>query len=393
MIEADSYGSRRVLFLKILLPLALISGFLLSIKLWVSSRSFPLSPVADWLPVAPFPFDYILFISLIALLILIALAARPRIYIAAFLFLIVLLGLTDQARWQPWVYQYVFMLAAMCFYSWNSSDEVGQRALLNACRVIVASIYVWSGVQKLNFTFINKLFPSLVNPYLKFVFGVVDITPRFLIISAAIVEASIGIGLLTRRFRKLSVWLALLQHLFILLLFIPVKRNSVIWPWNIAMASFVLILFWQANNISMREILLPKRLGFHALAVILFAIMPIFSFFGLWDSYLSSTLYSGNVAGGAIYFSESVREHLPPAIQSHVQISPSTGKPVISPNNWSLTELNVPVYPERRILFNITKHICAYAENPSEVSLKLYGKPNLWNGAQATTIYSCNELR
>jgi uncharacterized membrane protein YphA (DoxX/SURF4 family) len=285
------------------------------------------------------------------------------------------------------------MLAAMCFYSWNSADEVGQKVLLNTCRVIVASIYVWSGVQKLNFSFISKLFPSLINPYLKFVFGVVDITPRFLIVSVAIIEACIGIGLLTRRLRNLSVLLALMQHLFILLLFIPVNRNSVIWPWNIAMAGFVVILFWQAEDISIREVLLPNRIGFHALAVILFGIMPLFSFFNLWDSYLSSTLYSGNVAGGVIYINESFREHLPSDIQAHVEASPSTGQLLISPNKWSLAELNVPMYPERRILINITKRICGYAEDPSEVSLKFNGKPNWWNGSREMTAFNCNELR
>lgn len=398
MIEAYRYFSlrpnrRRVFLLKILLSLALISGFLLSFKLWGSSHSYPLNPVADWLPVVPYPFDYMPFGSLLALLILIAFAVRPQSYIAAFLFLIVLLGLTDQSRWQPWVYQYVFMLAAMAFYSWNTSDEAGQRILLNTCRVIVASIYVWSGIQKLNFDFINKLFPSLINPYLKFVFGVVDATPRFLIVSVAVIEACIGIGLLTRRFRNLSVLLALMQHLFILLLFIPVKRNSVVWPWNIAMAGFVVILFWQSKDISIREILLPNRIGFHALAVILFGIMPIFSFFNLWDSYLSATLYSGNVAGGVIYINESVRGHLPPAIQAHVEVSPSTGQLLINPNRWSLTELNVPMYPERRVLINITKRICAYAEDPSGVSMKFYGKANWLNGSRETTSFNCNELR
>ena len=385
-------NDKRASLLKIILPLGCFVGLLMSMRLWLSARYYPLSPVIEKLPVISPPFDYVLYISVLALLILIAIARRPFKYIAVFLLLAVFLSLSDQSRWQPWFYQYLFMLAAICIYSWGSSDADKQMALLNTCRLIIATVYFWSGVQKINGSFVDRTFPSLVNPYFNFFFGVRNPFPPWLIILVPLFEVSIGIGLLTRKFRDVSVFLALMTHILVLLLFMPVRRNSVVWPWNVAMACFLVILFWRAKDFSMRDVLLPRKPGFQALVVVLFGIMPLFSLFNLWDSYLSSTLYSGNTAAAVIYLNESMKERLPPGIQGHVQQSPSNGKFLINLNRWSLAELNVPSYPEKRIFINITKRICADAEDASEVNLMIYGKPNWLNGYRKTYTYNCSDL-
>ena len=138
--------------------------------------------------------------------------------------------------------------------------------------------------------------------------------------------------------------------------------------------------------------LLPRKLGFQTVVLILFVIMPLFSFVNLWDSYLSASLYSGNVEAAVIDVSESTKQRLPPAIQTYVQLSRTTNKLQINPTRWSLIELNVPSYPERRIFMNVTKKICAYAEEPSDVTLTIYGKPNRWNGSRQTHSYKCADL-
>ena len=149
-----------------------------------------------------------------------------------------------------------------------------------------------------------------------------------------------------------------MTHILILALLIPLKRNSVVWPWNIAMAGFAFILFWRASDFSIREVLLPRKPGFQLIVLILFVIMPLFSFINLWDSYLSASLYSGNVEAAVIDVSESAKQRLPPDIQTYVQPSRTTGKLQINPTRWSLIELNVPSYPERRIFINVARKIC-----------------------------------
>ncbi len=363
----------------------------MSPKLWLSARFFPLSPVTDKLHVVFSPLDYFLFISLLLLLVLIAIAKRPFIYLAIFLLLAVFLSLQDQTRWQPWFYQYVFMLGAFFVYYWKAADE-RKEVLLNTCRMITASTYFWSGLQKLNISFIDRVLPSLINPYLNHFFGPINPIPRPLIVCVPLFEIFIGIGLLTRKFRNAAVVLAVMTHIVLLLLLIPVRLNSVVWPWNIAMAALVVILFWRADDVSLREVVLPRKLSFQMVAILLFGIMPLLSFFGLWDSYLSDALYSGNVANALIHVSESTKERLPVAIRDQVQENPVDGQLVINPYRWSLGELNAPGYPERRVFLNLTKQICAYATDPSEVNVVIYGKPSLLRGLREVHTYTCSDL-
>ncbi|HEX5709110.1 MAG TPA: hypothetical protein VFX96_17545 [Pyrinomonadaceae bacterium] len=378
--------------LRVALSLGCAAGLLLSAKLWLSARDYPLSPVADWMPVASPPFDLLLFITLLALLALVATRARPSKYIAAFLLVAAMLCLTDQSRWQPWFYQYVFMLAALLLCARDGSDADRRRAVLNVCRLIVVAVYFWSGAQKLNAGFVERVFPSLVNPYLNRLFGAVDLFPRWLIMTVPLLEISIGLGLLTRKFRDASVALAVLMHALILLLLIPVGRNSVVWPWNVAMAGFAVILFWRAKDFSARDVVLPRRLGLHAVVVVLFGVMPLLSRFDLWDSYLSSTLYSGNTVAAVIHLDEATKARLPPGIQGYAQEGRAGGEFMISPDRWSHAELNVPSYPEKRIFINIARRLCAYAEDPAGVRLVIYEKPNWLSGRRETHTHNCSDL-
>lgn len=382
----------RVDLLRITVSLGCLSGLILSRKLWLSSRSYPLTPVTEKLPLISPPFDYVLLISLLVLLGIIAVKARPLIPNVVFVLIGLFLCLADQSRLQPWFYQYALMLTAFVFYLRQSPDEQNREVLLNTCRVIIAASYFWSGLQKMGVAFTDRIFPSLINPYLNYFLGRVDLLPRPLIIAIPVLEVGIGIGLLTRRFRHLSVVLALLTHILILGLLVPLRRNSVVWPWNIVMAGFVLILFWRASDFSLREVLLPRRLGFQAVVLVLFVIMPLFSFGSIWDSYLSASLYSGNIESAVIDLSESAKQRLPAEVQNYVRQNPNSNKLQINPTRWSLLELNVPSYPERRIFINVARNICAYAEQPSEVILTIYGKPNRWNGYRETRSYNCAEL-
>ena len=382
----------RVWLLKIFLASGCFAGLLLSARLWLSSRDYPLTPVTEKLPAVPQPLDYILFISLLVLLILVAVSAHPSKYAAAFLLAALFLCLSDQSRWQPWFYQYLFMLAAVGFYSRGGSDACRQKALLDACRVIVAGVYFWSGVQKLNVNFMDEVFPPLVDPYFNFIFGARDLLPRWLFISVPLLEVSLAVGLLTRKFRDASVLAAVLTHVFILSLFIPVRRNSVVWPWNAAMTGFAVALFWRAKDFSMRGILLPGKPGFQAAVLVLFGLMPLLSLFGLWDSYLSSANYSGNTAYAVIQINEAAAASLPPGMRRHVQPNRSGDRLLISLHRWSLAEMNVPLYPERRVFVSVARRICAEAGGPPEISLTIYERPGWLNGRRERHVYQCPDL-
>jgi hypothetical protein len=381
---------RRLIWLKVTLALALASGFILSWRLWISARLFPLVPVIRNLPAVPFPFDYVWFALLLGLLAAICIKPQPRRLVIAFLALAGLLCLFDQMRCQPWFYQYSFMLAAFGFYAWRERRGKNNGAALNCCALIIVAIYFWSGVQKLNASFINEVWPGMAEPLLRFLPGGFKSLPRLTALIVPLLEICIALGLLTRRFRNASVIAAIATHAVILGLLIPTGENTVVWPWNIAMSLMVLILFWRNQENGARQILFPKH-AFHALVAILFGILPAFSLIGLWDSYLSSALYSGNNYRGVIYITQPVMDRLPAALHKYVwtDVQPM----FLDTTLWAYGELNVPVYPEPRVFRRITEQVCAYAERPSDVQLGLRERPNLFTGIRATRYHDCDHLR
>ncbi|SEC64305.1 hypothetical protein SAMN05444161_1536 [Rhizobiales bacterium GAS191] len=144
----------RVLWLKTTVIVAFCIGLLMSWHLWVGPRSYPKTPVSSLLPQLDAFVAHGLFAALFALAAAILMSSKPQTFIAAFLAIIVAFGLLDQARWQPWVFQYSFLLATLALFSWNSDDIGGQKRVLNITRLIIASTYIFSGLQKLNLNFI-----------------------------------------------------------------------------------------------------------------------------------------------------------------------------------------------------------------------------------------------
>ena len=115
--EDDLAPGGRLFWVKTVLACGLLCGFLLSPRLWLSSRNYPLSPISALLPKVPAPFDWLWFGALLLLLVRIALTRRPRGLILLFVCLAGLLSLWDQSRRQPWFSQYLFLLAAFVFCS------------------------------------------------------------------------------------------------------------------------------------------------------------------------------------------------------------------------------------------------------------------------------------
>jgi uncharacterized membrane protein YphA (DoxX/SURF4 family) len=366
----------------------MLAGFALSPKLWMSSRFYPLTPVWSVFKPLASPADYIVFFTVTALLIAAAIVPRREILIALF----VLLGwlvLQDQSRLQPWFYQYALMLLAIAL-----AGPKRPAAALNTCCLIVAATYIWSGLAKLNPNFIGDTFPFLVRPFIGEGQLVGHWLVRVLAFAAALLECAAGIGLLIKRFRPLAVSLAITMHVFILVTIGPLGRgvNDVVWPWNVAMIAFLLVLFFRrTDNPAPRDIIWGRGFAYQKIVLVLFAVMPMLSFFNLWDHYLSSALYSGNRNSGVVYLSDAAFDRLPDKIEDYVtEEDPNRNKLDIF--DWSVGELNVPSYPEIRVYKNVARQICDYASNDPGVELVVQGKLALVN-SNRRWVYHCSELR
>jgi hypothetical protein len=382
---------------------AMLCGFMLSPKLWLTARTYPHMPVWDGLPGLPTPWDWLLFGLLLVALGTIVGGNRPRLVLLVFVTLAGLWSLWDQTRWQPWFYQYLFMFAALAFGA-SRDDPERRQASLNACRLIIASTYFWSGLQKANWNFAHSDFPWLMKPVLmhlpeswhEFIGGHAW--------GAAVAECCIGLGLLVWPLRPLAVIGALSMHLLILYCLGPWGHgwNTVVWPWNVAMMVFVVVLFTRTRQLRPWHILWPRRFLFARLTLLLFGILPLLNFFDCWDSYLSAALYSGNTPDARIFISQGVLDRLPSDAQRHVRVcwdTPDDPDPdcpyEVDIFGWSNAELNVPSYPAERVYRGLARRLAhlpdavAVSEAPGEaddtqsvtrVVLLLRGRADWWTG-------------
>jgi len=350
--------------------IAFAAGILLSQQLWINEgRFFPILVPSDAIPNLSPPFD------IIPLLLFIASCALWVFYEKRIVGLITIAGLTvvllqDQMRWQPWVYLYLLMLLPYLFQSENSGSR---RSILTALQWIIAGVYVWSAIHKFNPGFLNGTFFRLINVLgLKASFE----TWKEVGYMLPIIEFSMGLALLTHRFRKIGMYTAITTHIFILLYFSPVAldQNSIVYPWNAAMIIFILMLFsggvHDEFRITIREI---RSNVLFFIPVVLVWVFPILNFLGYWDHYLSFSLYSDKPSRFYIAIEKNEINRIDKRFANYfAEVKGLEGGQLIEIDKWALSELNVPFYPEVRLFRQLTRNFCELGiENDKIVFLEL----------------------
>lgn len=350
-----------------IIAVACLISMLLSYKLWLSDRMFPLTPAFEFLPELHHPFDIILFCVTILLLICITILRNPQKFIIVFLISALLLAILDQNRWQPWFYQYALMLFIVSFFDFRCDDTKQQQAIVTIFKLMIGAIYFWSGLQKLNPNFITDTYPWLMEPITNHMSEVEISKIDWLGKAFPIIEMLTGIGLFLSPTKKGAIVLLFMMHLFILFVLGPFGHNynPVVWPWNIAMMLFAFVLFWKSDSIPISHI--KSMLHYHSIKIVVFffIMMPLLNFFNSWDSYLSHNLYSGNTSNGVIYISDAVESKLPNEIKLYSKGEINLNQ--ITIKYWCMMELGVPAYPEKRNFAAVTKNLYKYASDSSEI--------------------------
>ena len=380
----------RLKFLQIIICAGLLVGIFSSFELWFPvARSFPRVPMliesTGW-------FDRILTVILVISLILSALSFRSKIFLSSAALALVLLVFFDQMRLQPWVYQYLLLLIILAL---QSKDETDSEQTISLAQIIIAGLYFWSGVQKLNFTFSHETLPLLLAP-VENLFPSAYLQYIFIGIIIALAEALIGGGLLFRKTRNLAVGSAVIMHAGILILLIARNYNSIVWVWNAVLMAAVVILFWK-TEISIKQLIVSAsernwKTQAAKLITALSISLPVLSFAGFWDSYLSGALYSGNTAVGVVRISDDLYEKLPPKARESVFQTKSGGEKILPFHEWAIIELNVPAYPADRVFKKIASEVCRLTDDKNQVELIIKMRPEIWDGSYELTRMNCGKL-
>ena len=252
-------------------------------KVWLPEyRVYPSIPIFDFLDGYPLIIQTSLYLISLVTLITIFIYPKKRIPQIILIISVILSSILDTITWQPWEYQYLCILIAIVINRRNP------HMIFSIILIILASIYFYSGLQKFNGAFLHSVWKGLI---LKKFFSIdnINLLTHYSGLIIAIIESILGLGLIFSKTRMISAYLLIAMHLFILVLLGSIQGFNIVLPWNILMIVIIHNLF--INKPANFDYLSLKNFNF--IFVILWCIMPAFSFFGLWDQKLSSNLFSG----------------------------------------------------------------------------------------------------
>lgn len=329
-----------------LLFLAWIITKLISLKLWMGDRYFPLVPISDYLLEIPAWVHLALYASSMALMFLSVFKPSKSV-----IWLIVALEvascLLDQNRWQPWEYQFLFFVSSFAVFK-RDEDKI------SSWLIILVSTYFFGGFFKLNAAFIHDTWQYLIlMKWLHLAPGNIWLL-RFGYM-LPLLEITAGVLLMIPRFRKAAAWIIISMHIFILILLGPagLNINAVVWSWNIFLAITVYVLFFQKTENALR--LSFSLHPFLVFMLVVWWIMPWFQSFGFWDKYLSSVLYGGGVEQLFIctHNDEALSKASPYRLDKTGTVPCA---PVIPVYKWGMYEMKTAPYPERRVTRKIIEY-------------------------------------
>lgn len=345
---------------RLLLCIGILSGIGMSLKLWLPNHSFPTFPVIHSLTSVGNGFSTFLLVVFIGLLVLFPFFTKTKALLTVLLTILLVLLLQDQQRWQPWIYQYALMLLA---YLVVDKKTVNDDAAKNIHRLILAGIYLWSGLHKLHPSFISVFQNSMLAPITSNMTSscwtnILNNTAYLV----PVIEVFIGIGLLFSKTKRAAVILAVVTHAFILLLLSPLVKNhfsnTVIWPWNITMSVMVVHLFWKEGFVW--NTLFPSRKSYIVYPIVFLVLLaPSLFYLKAWDRYLSFNLYSGKQKRVVIYFEKQHLSELPEAWKPYLAKHKKGDRYVKLPvTGWAVRELNVPFVSETRNIRSLMHYVC-----------------------------------
>jgi predicted membrane protein len=359
--ESRMAWTYRVLLLGVLCTLILAG------KVWISDRNFPVVPIISGLPALPSPLDKILYYILIVLctyqLVSIENIKTRKILTGLYVFLLLL----DQMRWQPYNVHYMIMLIGFLFYPARSEQ------VIQVFRLMVITFFIWTGIQDFNQVFADKVYPFVwakrLAELLPYRFEGYVTGSGYLF---ALLHLVTGLGLLFQRSRNAAVLLGILIHLFLFYAADPFGNdiNRVAPLYNLISAAFCFILFYNVK-FDYREIFWSKEFRYHQAIVVFYTVLPLLSFFGLYDRMQSFNMYSGKGWYAKIYVTEALVEKLPEGMKRYVD-RPFGSEPYIETTYWAWKELKVSPYNEKRVFENLHEYVCSFAEGDCTARLEFY---------------------
>lgn len=344
-----------------IVSLAFISQIMISFALWegldLEQRIFPAIPSFESLSLnLGNTGNVVLIYGLILGLVTTSLLNFKKYTIPFCLFLVTILVLQDLLRLQVWVYLYSCLLLWLywTYYREQNEEEIAEDAYkipLKGIAIVLASIYIWSGIHKINIHYETSVFVWLM--------GIVDWTKpfadsAFLAYGSAILELVLGLLLCFKRTQKWTVVSIIIFHGVILYLLVSDGWNHVVYPWNVAMVLMVLVIFTRKDN---DPVLTEQIKPLHYPIIFLFTLAPALHFFHAWPYNLSLTMYSGIPLEAEMIFDDTGHDCLDISYEPEMGFHSDT-ETSLNIADLSTLFLEIPAFAEEFYYKRVAKHYC-----------------------------------
>lgn len=339
---------QRMQFLRMVITLSLLISICLSLNLWGGYRTFPYIPIFKFTFIkAPYDCVFILVSSFCLLASLFFNATRTFIFLA--LLLNLFLVLLDLNRLQPWFYYYNAILFIFLFYDGRVDDSNKFTTKFIILQLLISSIYIYSGLNKLNSNFITTSFLEIIYPLKNII---TDRQFLFLIkmgITLPYILIFIGVGLIITPLRYLAITFGCIVHLSLLIFMFPsaTNQNYALWFMNVVFLIILFILFsGRTKQRYFSPVILLQQPLFY-ICIFVFWILPFFNFVNKYPANLSSNFKSGNNNELMLFLNPTQHNQLPLYMQNFFIQTNNLYQ--LQYNKWCLNELKADCYPENQL--------------------------------------------
>jgi hypothetical protein len=357
-------------------------------SLWWGDADFPLIPWFEFLLPTPLLVDRMLVGVLLAASagLIVAPESARRWSLTGYLLGLSGLILLDQHRLQPWAL--LFWLEAVALLGLGASASRGW------IRWLVISLYFWSAVSKLDYSFLNGQEggggPWLIVGLLR---GL-GMEPRMIPVSTLVRlswllpvgELAAAALLAIPRSRRLGLGLSLVMHVGLLLALGPRghRHHPGVLIWNLFfVVQNAYLFFREAPAIEQTASSSGSTRGHGIAACVLMAAMvgPLLESLGCYDHWPAWAVYSNR--------RELVHPYIHPlkaaALVHGVQISqpePLSDWSEVVIDGWSFDSRRCPIYPQERYRLAVIRAVGARAEVGPEMKVTIEGVPDRWTGVR-----------
>jgi hypothetical protein len=287
---------------------------------------------------------------------------------------------------QPWAWQ-SFIIAVLL----GSCHEV-EDAKKWIARLII-SIYLFSAIGKFDFQFVHSLGETFLDVLLGWIGQQELFSPKikpWIVGLFPLTELLIGTGLCFTSTRKSSIAAAIALHLALIAMLSPLGLNHRpgVLIWNLLSIVLVVWLFGSKKSkpkpIEATSTATSNSKGIVNQLAVAFAIVvlvgPILKPIQLWDHWLAWGLYSPSNSRVELWIASSAESDIPDSLMQHCETSDIGGLLKVNLDQWSLAELDAPIYPQARFQKSVAEQTLAKYGLSQRSRLEIYGPSHPWTG-------------